>query len=504
MYTDWLKHRAQISSSYPAVMDAQTKENWNYQELDERSDDLAAYLCEIGLKKGDRVALISPNDICYLDFLFACEKNGMIFVPINWRLSASEIKAIFEDCSPALIATTSVNKSIYGDMDSRKLIFIDSPSYKKIINQRQGTFAAEVISDSDTLAIVYTSGSTGRPKGVMISHGAVKHNGLNTIVSWNLKAGDATIISVPMYHTSGLFALTIPLLMIGGRVILQKKYDPDETMQLIEEEKCTIIFMVPTMYYSLIQAKSFTRTDLSSVESFISGGASCTESIYKAFANQGLPFKEAYGLTEAGPNNFYIAPAIAKFKVGSVGRPMMFNEARILNEEGKEAGLGEIGEIVLSGKHIFQGYWNKEEETNKVLKNGEVYTGDLGRLDQDGYFYIVGRKKDIIISGGENIIPSEVENILNQHPAVEDSTVVGINDEKWGEVVAAMVCCPLGQTITLEELQLFCRQKLGGFKLPRKILITNKLPINGCGKVDKGLIKQYFSTNQEKKKPAML
>lgn len=492
--TDWLQGRARISANSQAVMDAETKESWTYRELNLRATNLANYLYQNGVKKSDRVALIAPNDICYLDFLFACAKIGAIFVPINWRLSADEIKYILEDCDPAIIAVTTHKEFLINNVNVKRKILADSANYIEIVNnnyKEQTTF--DLVEDNDNLAIIYTSGTTGRPKGVVITHKMALCNGINTVLSWNLKSSDATVTANPMFHTAGLFALTIPLLMIGGRVIIQKKFDADETIQLIENEKCTHMFLVPTMYYMLTQSKYFKQAKFSTMQSFISGGAPCSYSIYKAFFEKNLPFKESYGLTEAGPNNFFIHPSKVKAKKGSVGKPIIFSNVKILNEDGNEVEIGQVGELVITGDHVFKHYWNKKEETDRVLKNGQLYTGDLATKDRDGYFYMVGRKKDMIISGGENIFPSEVENVLNEHPAVGVSIVVGIPDVKWGEIVTAMITLVPHEAISEEELKHYCCKKLGRYKVPRNIIIVDHLPVTGVGKIDKKKIIQMCS-----------
>lgn len=495
MNIDWLKQRSELSPDREAVKDVFRNKSWTYKQLNERAENLAGYFLSKGVQKGSRVCLISQNDISHLDFLFACAKIGAIFVPINYRLNLNEIDNIVEDCKPSVIGLTSSALELVSEkLQSCHTIFIDSEEYEYNVNHSNGITVSFLPSERmDEAVIIYTSGSTGVPKGVVITHDTLIGNCLNTLVSWNLDQSDCTIVVTPMCHTSGLFSLAAPLLMVGGKVVIQKKFNADETIRFIKKEKCTIVFMVPTMYYLMTQSSQFTKENLSSVKAFISGGAPCQEQIFSAFEREGLPFKESYGLTEAGPNNFYLDPLEAKRRKGSVGKPIMFVNAQIVNENGKQVKTGEVGELVLSGNHLFKCYWNKEKETKQSLKNGKLFTGDLARKDEDGYYYITGRKKDIIISGGENIYPLEIENVLNAFPGVDSSVVLGLPDKKWGEKVVAMVSSQYPERLTEEDLQQFCRQRLGSYKVPREILIVDKLPLNGVGKIDKGKVREYFT-----------
>lgn len=484
METDWLEGRARITPNRTAAKDSDTNVCWTFKQLNTRAINLASHLISNGIKKGDRVTLISPNHISFLDFLFACTKIGAIFVPINWRLSNHEIEKILEDCSPKFMAYTNDKVDLkYNSIHGK--ICIESTDYDLILNQANVHKPFGTIYEEDPACILYTSGSTGKPKGVLISHRTLLSNAFNTILSWNIKDSDITLTCTPMFHTAGLFALTLPILMMGGKVIILRKFEAEKAIHLINQEKCTHIFMVPTMYHLMVQSPIFSETNFPYMNIFISGGSPCPRNIYKAFEKRGIHFKEAYGMTEAGPNNFYIDPVTALKKIGSVGQPMIFNDVTIIKEQGKTADIDEIGEVVISGKHLFESYWNNQAETDKVLVDGQFFTGDLGKRDKDGYFYIVGRKKELIISGGENIYPLEIEHVLHDHPAVNENAVVGIPDEKWGEIVVAVISLKPSYSIHENELKNYCRKMLAGYKIPRKIYFIEKLPKNAAGKIDK-------------------
>ncbi|MGD6833768.1 class I adenylate-forming enzyme family protein [Sutcliffiella halmapala] len=481
----WLQKRSQLSPAKVAIIDGETGERWNYKELYDRTINLADRLCQLGIDHGDRVALLSPNDPSYFELLFACQVAGAIFVPLNWRLSEEELIYILKDCEA-------------------KCVFVH-PEYKELLkNFPCETFPLEEtqtdyhsisaeISLRDSCrhaAIIYTGGTTGKPKGVILSHQNIASNAINTIISWGLSERDITLTCLPMFHTGGLNALSTPLLMAGGTVVIMRDFQKDKVIDLLNLYQCTVVLMVPTMYHMLIEHPDFLKESFPSMKTFLSGGAPCPLEVYEAFYKKGKLFKEGYGLTEAGPNNFYIDPTEAYGKKGSVGKPMMFNEVKIVRKNNVEAGPNEVGEIYLKGPHVFTGYWSNQEETEKVKCEGWLRTGDLGRKDEDGYFYIVGRAKDMIISGGENVYPTEVEQTISQHIAVKEVSVVGIPHPKWGEAVLAVVS--LKSPASEKELTTFCSQRLGKYKVPKRFVFVKEIPKTAVGKIDKKLLMERY------------
>lgn len=494
---NWIKNRVNLTPDATALSDIQLKRNWTYKELDERIMATAQWLYEKGVRKGDRVVLLSPNHIGYFDLLFACGRLGAIFVPLNWRLSAEEINYILEDCTPKLIGyhTNLQNKLSNIRVESIFLFKIDREEHLTAVT---GTFHKEPLKDTDPLAIIYTGGTTGRPKGVVLSHRSILWNAINTIVSWNLTNEDITLTYLPLFHTGGLNALSLPILMAGGEVVLSRDFHPEAAVRYLNEFKCTTVLLVPTMYHMMLETEEFKRSTFPSIKVFLSGGAPCPLGIYEAFQEKGLKFKEGYGLTEAGPNNFYIDPNVAVLKRGSVGKPMLFNEIRLVKEDGTEAGVNETGELLIKGKHTFQYYWNNNEATLEAIKDGWLHTGDLGRRDEDGYYYLVGRKKDMIISGGENVYPLEVEHWLSSHPAIAEAAVVGIPDEKWGEVVTAFIVRNDHAAIDMEHLKPYCARKLANYKIPKQFHLIDELPKTHVGKIDKKELKKIATTTINK------
>ncbi|MBY0121079.1 long-chain fatty acid--CoA ligase [Bacillus sp. S/N-304-OC-R1] len=488
---DWLENRARLSPASVAIIEADKNQSWTYNEVNERAIAVASWLYNQGVKKGDRIALLSPNEICYFDFLFACGKIGAIFVPVNWRLSAEEIQYIVEDCTPKIIGChSSFAKLLNGPFEHTNIVQTDTEDYEGLATSRC-EFSLDIhLTENEPLVIIYTGGTTGRPKGVVLSHQSIIWNAMNTIISWNLSNEDITLTYLPLFHTGGLNALSIPLLMIGGMVVIADNFEPVRAMRLLNFHKCTIVLFVPTMYHMITESPEFSKTVFPFIKVFLSGGAPCPLEIYNKFKERGLRFKEGYGLSEAGPNNFYIAPEEALIKKGSVGKPMIFNEIKLVKEDGTEAGINEAGEILIRGKHSFSHYWNNEQITKEAVKDGWLYTGDLARKDSDGYYYIVGRRKDLIITGGENVYPLEVEQWLSAHPSIKGAAVIGLPDQKWGEVVSAFLCLRGKALLTEEDIKHYCRAKLGKFKIPRHIFILEELPKTHVGKVDKNELKR--------------
>lgn len=495
---DWLENRARLTPNKNAIIDEETNIAWTYEELNNRSNSVAGWLETQGVKKGDRIALLSPNHISYFDLLFACGKIGAILVPLNWRLSVSELQGIIQDCSPVIIGIHSRFQNMLTELQTINCtcLFVGNNSYEEIISTSKTLQHLEEISENDPLAMIYTGGTTGKPKGVVLSHQSIQWNAINTILSWSLSEKDVTINYMPLFHTGGLNALSIPLLLIGGTVVIGDHFEGEKAVHSINKYACTIILLVPTMYHMLVQTEEFNQSDFPSMRIFLSGAAPCPLQIYEAFQKKGLAFKEGYGLTEAGPNNFFIRPEDAQVKQGSVGKPMLYNRIKLQKETGLEAGANEVGEILIKGKHSFSYYWNNHQATAETVKDGWIHTGDLAKRDEQGFYYIVGRKKDMIITGGENVYPLEIEHWLSACPGIDEVAVVGIPDKKWGERVIAFVVSKLGHELVEGELRTYCEMKLGRYKIPKSFIFLKELPKTHVGKIDKVKLKEMSIDTQ--------
>lgn len=494
--TRWLDGRARLTPHHVALRDQEGNER-TYRQLVEKAADTARFLLSRGIAKGDRIALLSWNEIAYFDLLFAAHRIGAIFLPINARLNENEIAYILQDAGASIL--------FYGDSFAPtvlklKEVGIHLPAFslqelKEAAGSQEELFTLPERRGEDPWVMLYTGGTTGKPKGVVLSEHNILWNAINTVASWSLSNRDITYTVMPLFHTGGLNALTIPILYAGGTVILGRQFDPGKTIRIVAEERVTILLLVPTMHLMVLDHPLLDQVQFGHDPIFLSGGAPCPLTIYEGYRRRGIRFKEGYGLTEAGPNNFYLSPEEAQHKKGSVGKPMMHNKITLLDEQGREVPIGEVGELVIEGPHLFTRYWNNEEETRKTLRDGRLFTGDLAKRDEDGYYYIVGRKKEMYISGGENIYPLEIETVLHQHPSIAEAVVIGVPDERWGEIgVAFIVGSKEAKPIRQEEIIAYCEKHLARYKIPKKWMMLEALPKTAVGKIDRKALLHHYRT----------
>ncbi|MGE6260244.1 acyl-CoA synthetase [Heyndrickxia sporothermodurans] len=485
---DWLTKRASLSRDKIALIDIESEKNLTYKVLNEHVNRWRIILLSKGIDKGDCVAAIAQNQVELIEIMFACGKIGAIFVPLNWRLSIYELKYIIDDCSPKILL---YNEKFVEQVQDLNVNHAYSLSLFHHQNDKDH-FCSKEIDDEDPWLIIYTGGTTGKPKGVVLTHQSINWNALNTIISWGLTGEETTLTYMPLFHTGGINALSLPILLNGGTVVIGNHFGAKEALYYLKKYKCTIALFVPTMYHMMQQTEEFEKLEFPEMKVFLSGGAPCPLSIYQHFAKKGLPFKEGYGLTEAGPNNFFITPKEASIKKGSIGRPMIFNDIKLLKLNGEEAKASEVGEILIKGKHSFKEYWNNPAATAETLIAGWIYTGDLAIMDDDGYYYIVGRKNDMIISGGENVYPLEIEQWLCEHSQIDEAAVIGVSDEKWGEKVTAFITLTNNHLLTEEDLKAYCLTKLASYKVPKSFIILKELPKTHVGKIDKKSLKSLL------------
>nr|WP_270180612.1 AMP-binding protein [Alkalihalobacillus sp. CinArs1] len=476
-----MERRANLFPNDCALIDGVSREEWTYKQLNDKAIQLAAFLQKNDVGKGDRVLVLAHNSLDMFALLFACKKTGSVFVPINWRLSNKEIAELVEDSDPSLLIFDRHTNELAKICVDHMLLCVSFE--QAMVKDGICPLSLTEVTEDDPWMMIYTGGTTGKSKGAVLSYRSVNWNAFNTVMSWGLTQKETTLTYLPMFHTGGLNALSIPILMAGGTVIVADKFSPDAAITLLHDFKCTIVLFVPTMYHMIVTDPIFDRVSFDSVDVFLSGGAPCPEYIYEKFSERGLAFKEGYGLTEAGPNNFYIHPRDSAAKRGSVGKPMLFNEVKIVTEKGEEAGVGEVGELLIRGNHMFKEYFRNEDATRKAVQNGWLHTGDMAKRDQDGDYYIVGRKKEMIISGGENIYPVEIENALLRYPAVDEAAVIGIEDEKWGQKSVAYISSH--SLVDIDLLKAFLKQLLAAYKVPMDIHVTKELPKTSVGKIDR-------------------
>ncbi len=499
MITDILGERARLTPDKTALIYASTGRRYTYAELDAGSRAIAAHWQALGLRKGDRVCILAEPRPEYVQAFFAAGKTGVVFVPLNSRNTPRELVDIVKDCTPSAIlysdAFASVIEEVHRLAPIAHLMSIDTVA--RNVEPRALSFTPCALSPDDVCCLLYTSGTTGKPKGVMIPYRQVAANAVNTVLNWQLRDDDVAPIFTPMYHAGGLFVFLTPVFAIGGAIVLHSKFDPAEVWSAIEREGATVVFGVPTTFKMLMDAPEFARVKLDRVRWMISGGAPLPKYILSAYQERGITFKQGYGLTEIGVNCFTMTTDESRGKIGSIGKPMMNTEARLIDADGRDVQRDDVGELWLRGDHVCRGYWNNPEATAAALDcDGWFHTGDLARRDADGFFYIAGRLKDMIISGGVNVYPAEIEAALVQHPAVAEAAVVGMPDEKWGEVGIAFVVVRPGETLTAENVLRFLESRLARFKLPKEVVFLPELPRTAYGKVLKGELRERWQRSR--------
>ncbi|GHO88413.1 acyl-CoA synthetase [Dictyobacter formicarum] len=496
---EWLARREFLSPHKVGLIDEETGLHFTYRMLNLRARALAAYLQQqYHLRQGERVAIVAFNAPEYLDAFFACTLLGAILVPVNWRLTVRELGIILNDCQPVLLLYDSAHEELVNSLKvcckvHSVLAFCDFPGEQTALADQLRPFATT--DGEDVTLILYTSGTTGMPKGVMLSQRMITWNAINTQISWGLHETDIAPTFAPFFHASGLNVLTTPLYHLGGTVVLLRSSAPQAILSVIEKQRCTVVFAVPTVFQHMLQHPDFASTDFSSVRFFITGGSPCPLHVIAGYAERGLGFRQGYGLTEVGVNCFSLAPEHAVSKAGSVGHPIFHSRARIVDEFDQDVPAGEVGELALAGPHVCSGYWQQPEATANAYRDGWWHTGDQVRCDADGFYYIVGRQKDMFISGGENIYPAEVENVIITHPKILEVAVIPQPDARWGEVGLAVVVPRIPGSLSSEEILSFCEGKLARYKLPRAVRFVEALPRNVMGKIMKAeLVKEFQCT----------
>ncbi len=490
---DWLARRAQLSPDRVALIDAINGERpITFREWNAAAHRTARLLHDtLGVRRGDRVAVLAMNCVEYLDLLFACAKLGAILQPLNWRLSPEELKGLLADAEPVVLVygpdfRTQVEAVRSQARSVRQVVALeDSPSRPAtdVLFATRDTLPEAPLPPvemeaSDPWVLCYTGGSTGIPKAAVLTHGSITANAANTVVSWGLSADDVALLNAPLFHTGGLNVFTTPLVYAGGASVVCRGFDVEQVFDLVQRRVVSLVFGVPTMFIEMQRHPRFEAVDFSRLKLLISGGAPCPAPVFERFFARGVDFKTGYGLTEAGPNNFWLPPSEVRRKPGAVGVPLFHVEMRL-------EGDGEVGELLLRGPHVCAGYWRRPEESAKALAGGWLHTGDLAERDADGCYRIVGRVKDLIISGGENIYPAEVEGVLAGHPEVAEVAVIGVPDPKWGEVPRALVVPRPGTAPTVEALLTWCQGRLARYKTPRTVRFVEALPRTAAGKVDR-------------------
>jgi fatty-acyl-CoA synthase len=505
-FGQWTTWWARNEADYTCIKYDSLDLSW--QEFNHRINRLAHALQDKGIIKGDRVAVLMANSNVFLETMFAVAKLGAILVPLNFRLSAGELLFIINDAQPIMMLYSPEFKematALRNDATSVKTFICEMPGghdgdleYESWID---GTRVGEPVPDAevvmeDPLVIMYTSGTTGRPKGAVISHGNMVWNAINAQQINGYQQEMASLCAAPLFHIGALNVSVTPFFYVGAKIVIQRFFDPAKTILLIAEEKVNIMFGVPTMFQLMMMVPEWETADFSSINLFVAGGASVPKDLIEAYFKKGCEFIQGYGMTETAAGGTLLAPRNALNKIGSAGTPLFHLNIKIVDSTGNSLKAGEIGEILIKGPSIIKQYWNMPEETAKNIIDGWLHTGDLGYFDEDNFLYISDRKKDMYISGGENVYPTEVEFIISRHDKIAEVAVIGVPDEKWGETGMAIIVPEQNCDLTEDEVVEFCRENLAGYKRPKKILISNEiLPRTATGKLVKKNLKKKHGT----------
>ncbi len=498
---EWIFKRAVTYPDGPFLKEEEERAFTN-REFNERVNRIAHALTAWGIGRGERIAVLMTNTSEFLEIFFACAKTGAIMAPLNFRLAVPELAYILRDCAPRVLIYSAEFAAQVGELKaalSGPMRFIrhggvegaDPPLAEAVASfpAAEPVPAAEVTL-ADPLFIMYTSGTTGDPKGAVLSHENVLFGSINTVVGCGINRSYRSLVVAPLFHIGALGASALPIIYAGGSLVLKGFYNASEVIGLIARERINYMFAVPVMFQLLPKTDEWPTADFSHVHFFIAGGAPMPLAVIRKYQeDKGIYFSQGYGMTETFRlTSLDLADSIRK--AGSVGKEVLHVLMKIVDEQGRDVAPGESGEIIVKGPNVFSGYWNKPAETAKAMHKGWFHTGDMGRCDEEGFIYIVGRKVEMIISGGENIYPAEVERVIQALPEVREAAAVGMPDRKKGEVVAVFVMLKEGAGLTEAALLAALQGKIAPFKLPKKVVFVEDFPRNSTGKILKKELKE--------------
>jgi fatty-acyl-CoA synthase len=497
---DWLAHHAVVNGDKTAVVDLATGRRHTYRDFDRRARQLAAHLRDdLGVGRGDRVSVLAENTTDTYEVQFACAKLGAVFHPLNWRLAVPELEFIVGDAAPSVIvhdeafagtaaavaASTGVAERIcYGRAEG-------AACYEEALAASPGeVIMPGDLTHDDVWTLMYTSGTTGRPKGALITHGMTFFNGVNLGMTVALNERAVCLVVLPLFHTAGLNLYANPLFHLGGTVLVTRSFDPGGTLALLTDDSwgITHFFGVPANYLFMQQHPDFADADLGGLIAGV-GGAPTPRAVLETWLAKGVPLLQGYGMTETSPSVTATTAERALDKVGSAGQPVLHTEVRVVDEAGRDVGVDQVGELWVKGPNVTPGYWNRPDATAESITDGWLHTGDAARQDADGFVWIVDRWKDMYISGGENVYPAEVENVLFQLPQVADAAVIGVPDPRWGEVGQAVLVLHAGAELAPAAVIEHCRANLARYKVPTSVRFVAELPRNATGKVLKRVLR---------------
>ena len=492
----WLTTRAATSADVVAIVSGDG-EQLTYRELADRAARWAAVFTARGIGRGDRVAFLGENQPAFVEVLFGAARVGIVFVPVNTRLAAPEVAHILTDSDARLLVhddrSAAVAVEAAGAAGDLPRLVVGSEADAALAAVEPAPETPGVGLD-DPAAILYTSGTTGRPKGAVLTHGNLTWNSLNTLVDADIVSTDIALVISPLFHAASLGMGLLPVLLKGGTVVLERAFDAGRALRLIEQHGITMLSGVPTTYQFLAEHPDWASTDLSSLAKLTCGGSPVPTRVLEAFEARGLSFSQGYGMTETSPGATYLPATRTRSKMGSAGQPHFFTEVRVVGEGGESLAPGEIGEIQVRGPNVTPGYHGNEAATAEAFTaDGWFRTGDLGSFDDEGYLFVADRLKDMIISGGENIYPAEVEDLILGLEEVTGVAVIGIPDERWGETPWAIVTLRPGAELTTERVAEYLNGRIARYKIPKNVVVVDELPRTASGKVKKLDLRQRFS-----------
>lgn len=499
-YYDWIAHHARRTPAKIAVVDLASERRLSYAVFDDRIARLARFLrADAKVGRGDRVAVLALNTTDTLEVQFACGRLGAAFVPLNTRLTVPELEYIVGDAAPKVLVHDADLEEVATAVAARSgvpRVLRTGPgaSYEAAIEAVDRLDQPEVVTLDDMSTIMYTSGTTGRPKGAIITHGMTFWNCVNLGGPAYITPSSVLLTVLPLFHTGGLNCYTNPVLHAGGTVLIMRAFDPALALRLIDDpaQGINVFFGVPSIYQFMAQHPEFAATDFSRLIIGGVGGAAMPVALLKIWEGRGVALQQGYGMTETSPAVLALDRDDAARKAGSAGKPVLHTEVRIVRPDGTDAPPGELGELWVKGPNITPGYWNKPEANAASFTDGWLHTGDAAKVDDEGFYYIVDRWKDMYISGGENVYPAEVENVLYQLDAVAEAAVIGVPDARWGEAGVAIVAVKSGRSLDEGAVRAHCAANLARFKCPSVVHFVEALPRNATGKVHKPTLRERF------------
>jgi long-chain acyl-CoA synthetase len=513
--SDITRKNASLYPNRVALIDGYVK--IKFSEFNQRVNRLANAIVNLGLSKGDRIAVLSENTYQYMELYFACAKAGLPIVPLNYRSASEELVYVISDSSAKLIFFGSRYLNVVKEIEKRcssitGLICInqelsDLLFYEDLLKKSASTEPDVKIEEDDIVVLGYTGGTTGRPKGVMTTHKNLVSSCFNIAIAVKNRPGNIYLDVAPMFHAGDAMAM-FAFFFVGGTNVMLSAFSPEAVVKTIEQQSVTHVLLVPAMILAILRYPQLSDFNIKSLECVIYGTAPMpTEPLRKAIQIFPCKFLQVYGATEtfvpmsilSSEDHVLQGSPEQIRRMSSAGREVIGVEIKIADDHDKEVPIGDMGEVIVRGDNVMKGYWKLPELTSETLRNGWYHTGDIGKMDEDRYVYIVDRKKDMIISGGENIYPQEIENVLFQHPGVADAAVIGVPDDTWGEAIKALIVRTAGSTVTEAELLEYCKQNLASFKKPHSVDFVDHLPHSTAGKLLKYEIRaQYWKDRDQK------